>query len=113
MATRSTQVNILIWAVLGYWGYALQSFWPLVLHPFVIVLIDAFERIAGISPFSREDGSVALYNHMRAPPALEPRGVHRAVITGSHHAPPGFITANPYGGGVDLGFNYYNGDYTK
>ena len=24
-----------------------------------------------------------------------------------------FVCANPYGGGIDLGFNFYNGDYTK
>ena len=111
LATRSTQVNILIWAALGYWAYTLQTYWPLVLHPFVILVIDAFERVVGISPFSREDSSVALYNHMRAPSALERHGAC-AALTGSLY-PAGFITANPYGGGVDLGFNYYNGDYTK
>jgi len=89
LLTRSAQVNLAIWAALGWWAYSRGAYWPLLLHPLVIMLIDGFERVAGVSPFSREDSSKALYNHMR------------------------FMTANPYGGGVDLGFNFYNGDYTK
>uniref|UniRef100_A0A7S0IY72 Methyltransferase domain-containing protein n=1 Tax=Calcidiscus leptoporus TaxID=127549 RepID=A0A7S0IY72_9EUKA len=87
--TQSALVNLAIWAALAFWAYSRSAYWPLALQPLATLIIDAFERVAGVSPFSREDGSIALYNHMR------------------------FITANPFGGGIDLGFNFYNGDYSK
>lgn len=86
---QSAIVNMAIWAILLYWSWAISCRWVLLLHPFVILFLDAMERITGFSPFSREDSSRMLYNHMR------------------------FVTANPYGGGIDLGFNFYNGDYKK
>ena len=89
LSLRSVQLNLLSWAGLAYAAYSRDALWPLLLHPLLIMVADFFERVAGLTLLSREDGSVIMYNQMR------------------------FVTANPFGGGVDLGFNFFNGDYSK
>ena len=60
-----------------------------VLHPAIVFALDLLERFLGLTIYKREDSTAIAYNRVR------------------------FVCANPYGGGIDLGFNFYNGDYTK
>ena len=89
LGTRNAVINLLIWGALAFVSQSRGAWWPLLLHPLVVMAFDALERLVGISPFSREQGTTAMYNHLR------------------------FVSANPYGGGIDLGFNFYDGNYSK
>jgi len=89
LALRNTVINVFIQGSLFYAAYVYSQPLLLLLQPLIIFALDVLERFFGITVFSREQSSIIGYNRMR------------------------FATANPYGGGVDLGFNFYNGDYKK
>ena len=84
----NVQVNVALWAALAV--AASRTHWAvLVLHPAIVFALDLLERFLGLTIYKREDSTAIAYNRVR------------------------FVCANPYGGGIDLGFNFYNGDYTK
>ena len=87
-ALWNVQVNVALWAALAL--VASRTHWAvLVLHPACVFALDLLERFAGLTIYKREDSTAIAYNRIR------------------------FIAANPYGGGIDLGFNFYDGDYAK
>lgn len=88
---RNSHVNIALWLLLGYANLSLELPWPLLLpmHWVTVFLIDLVERWYGWTLWSREQSSILLYNRVR------------------------FSLGDPFGEGVDLGFNFYDGDYSK
>jgi len=88
---HDSRLNILL---LGLEFYAWVKFlrghviWVPLIHLLVVCLLDMLEHIFGLSVWSREDSTITMYNWI--------------IFHGAS-----------WSTGIDLGFNYYNGDYSK
>eukprot|EP00457_Paulinella_chromatophora_P007758 gb/GEZN01007783.1/.p1 GENE.gb/GEZN01007783.1/~~gb/GEZN01007783.1/.p1 ORF type:complete len:433 (-),score=50.52 gb/GEZN01007783.1/:156-1454(-) len=86
---RSSMVNICLWAVLFMLARRMDRWWIPLLQPVIVYALDLFAIIFGWSPFAREDGARMRYEFIN------------------------FLTKNIHSGGIDLGFNFYDGDYAR
>lgn len=87
--TLNAKLNIGLLGASIYLTYTTTNIWWCLLQPFAVFFCNISERFFGVTIWSREDSSIIVYNSIQ------------------------FMTRDPYGAGLDLGFNYYNGDYTK
>eukprot|EP00808_Paulinella_micropora_P014295 g19636.t1 len=89
MFFRSGMINACLWAVLFTLARQLGKWWIVLLQPVLVYSLDVFAIFFGWTPFGREDGARMRYEFIN------------------------FLTANIHSRGIDLGFNFYDGDYTR
>lgn len=89
LTTRNSLLNLLLLGSSFLLSFKYNTPWWFLLQPCVVLICNLSERFIGLSLWSREDSSKILYNSIQ------------------------FMTRDPYGEGLDLGFNFYDGDYTK
>lgn len=90
---HDSRLNILLLGFEFYvWVQLLRRhvIWMLLIHLVVVFLLDMLQRIFGWSVWSREGSTITIY-----------------TMIDFHCA------SSSQDAGLDLGFNYYNGDYSK